>query len=294
MKQTAISVANTKEAALYYDQVVPLLLFKDIFDDEPHDFVFSRSKAEIVEFVSGMVKSKFRAYINILPSEFREGTDAFNQYLKLTSDCYNIAHNNNDYPEGTLSQHIIKFINFLNQFPLSNAALITSDSEVSDETVNGDEIAITLSEIGLIDASKVSIEKLVAFRKDESAIASLRQLRVFAQTKYDGKSRSFIEDDLLSRVYQYEQTAKKWDFELVNAGLSTLFSSKTAIATIGGTAAAVLAGSPVIATSAALVGTAFEIGKITLSVTKKHFEARETLGNNPVSYIAKARSQLRQ
>lgn len=301
MSRTAISLGNTKESALYFDHVVPLFLTYDIALEEEFDVW----KATDTSTAFSLFSDKRNKFLKLLPDELHEGTPAFDKFLELNMQNLRTIgvggdvsdhHDKDTYMRDVIRDNLdrlnMNVNNFLKEVPMSGAALTTSEIAVSGDVSDGDEIAVTLSGLGLVDTSKLSIEHLIEFRQDTKALAALRQLRVFAQKEYAGKPRSYIEDDLLSRIYHYEQAAKKWNFELANAGLTTLFNSKTAIGTVGGTIAAVMAGSPVIATSAAIVGTVLEIGKVTLSISKKRFEARKALGDNPVSYIVHAQSQL--
>ena len=110
--------------------------------------------------------------------------------------------------------------------------------------------------------AKVSVGQILEFRSDTESMAKLRRLRLFASSNYEGKSRTFVEDDLLLRIADYEHEANKWGFEVREAALTNLFHSKTLLGAAGGSLAAVLAGSPAAALTAATAGVLFEWGKM--------------------------------
>lgn len=301
---TAISFGNTKDAALYFDHVIPLFTFLDAAVDGDFYRLMAMKPANMID----AIREKRDQFVRLLPEEVGEGTLGFEKFVELNVENLRplgLGKDSEDSfgeDEDTLVLDILRknanvingnVAHFFANVPMLNAVSTTSDITISTDNSDGAEIAVTLSGLRLVDTGKVPIEHVMEFRQDHAAVAALRQLRVFAQKEYRGKPESYVEDDLHLKIFEYEQTAKKWGFELVDAGLTTLFNSKSAVGTIGGTIAALLAGSPVIASSAAIVGTALEIGKVTLSVSRKRFEAREALGNDPVSYIARARRHLK-
>ena len=112
------------------------------------------------------------------------------------------------------------------------------------------------------------------------------------QENYVGKSLEFIEDDLMRRIDDYENEASKWGFEIREAALTNIFGSKSMPMIAGSTLLAALAGSPVVATSAAIAGSIFELGKVAIAVSRKRFERYVALRDSPVSYITTAISEL--
>lgn len=302
MSRSAFTYLGTKEAALYFDEVIPLFLFFDAAFEYDFDELMAFEQPSVFE----KVLKKRNSFVKLLPPELSEGTENFEHYVELNSKIIReFGFGSDDFepkfenrPVSDLFQANKEAINkiigeFILKTSFSNAAFSTVETAFSShDNSNDGDIAVTLLGLNLVDASSASIEQIVDFREDKHSIAALRQLRLFSQENYSGKSITFIEDDLLHRIYRYDEAAKKWGFETIHAGLATLFNSKTALGTLGGTFAAILAGSPVLAGSAALVGTTLEIGKVGLTITRKKFDGRAALKDNPVSYIATAKEQL--
>lgn len=88
------------------------------------------------------------------------------------------------------------------------------------------DIALSIASLRLVDTENISYEQLLEFRNDNEAKEKLRRLRLFAYENYQGKSRSFIEDDLMARISDYESTVKKWGFETKSAVMTALMDSK--------------------------------------------------------------------
>jgi hypothetical protein len=302
MSKSAFTYLGTKEAALYFDEVIPLFLLYDAAFEYDFDELMAFERPSVIE----RVLKKRNSFVKLLPPELSEGTRNFEHYVELNSKIireFDFGSDDfepkfKDRPVTDLFQVNKEAINkaigeFILKTSFPNAAFSTVETALSSQDSHSDsDIAVTLLGLNLVDASSASIEQIIDFREDRHSMAALRQLRLFSEENYSGKSIAFIEDDLLHRLYGYDEAAKKWGFETIHAGLATLFNSKTALGTLGGTFAAVLAGSPVLASSAALVGTSLEIGKISLAVTRKKFDGRAALKDNPVSYIATAKELL--
>jgi len=298
--KTSICLGGTKDCALYFDHVVPVLLFVDLVLEHNFDDIIS---LEIENAIAALSDTR-NQFVKLFPPELVEGSDGFEKFVEFSIGCMKVLGFGDDsqlYDTDVSLREVIaqkqvllnaEIRRFLSANRIANAHY--SSTVLSVSTAEGDavDVAMTLSGLNLIDTDRLAIDQIVEFRNDRASMAELRRLRLFFEDEYVGKSRSYIEDDLLQRIENYDAVRKKWGFELRHSALSTLFESKTAAATIGGAGAALLAGAPVIAASAATIGTILEIGKIGLSISKKRFEARDALGNNPVSYLAHAKEHF--
>lgn len=151
---------------------------------------------------------------------------------------------------------------------------------------------IAISGLQIVKTDDVSWEEIVEFRRDKESRRKLRQLRSFAMNNYSGKTRSYIEDDLLLRIDEYEAVIRKWRFATTDGVLSSLLNSKLLAGAGAGSLVSILCGAPLPAVLAAGAATVTELGKAALHIRKQNFELREALRNHPASYIAEARSRL--
>ncbi|MGA7219934.1 MAG: hypothetical protein WBX38_16580 [Candidatus Sulfotelmatobacter sp.] len=101
---------------------------------------------------------------------------------------------------------------------------------------------MTIADLKLIDASRSSWEHISEFRGDSGGQQKLRRFRLFAYENYSGKTRSFVEDDILTRLADYDSAVKKWGFDTVQGALNTILGSKISIATVGASVVSALFG----------------------------------------------------
>ena len=134
----------------------------------------------------------------------------------------------------------------------------TTSGSVSDNFIS------TIMRLELIDTSKISWDKILSIREDSEAHKKLRRLRLIFEKDYSGKPFSFIEDDILSRIEDYENIVKDWKLETQIGLLEQIISSKSFPAFLGGSIAALFLNSPEIAGASVLSGTCIEIGKIAI------------------------------
>jgi hypothetical protein len=161
----------------------------------------------------------------------------------------------------------------------------------SDESDIGDPV-ITLPSLDLIDTSRTSLEQIIEFRKDKKSWSQLRRLRSFVFENYAGKPRAYVEDDILKRLDDYQAAIKRWRFETVRATLNMVLTSKMLAGSMTGSFISSLIGAPVPAAIAAVGGLSLEIGKVVLELKTRKFELRNSLEDNPLSYIVTARTSL--
>lgn len=170
-----------------------------------------------------------------------------------------------DYKEETISRpEEMKRFGFDINYVMPSNKLCSPNATMED-------ISIILSGIDLIDTEKASWEQIIDYRQDEHAKKKLRNLRLFLQTNYIGKSRQYIEDDFGKRIDDYNSVVKEYGFNKKKSVISFLANSKN-IRTFGtASIASVLLGQPIVATGAALTGICLDILNGTLEfVTQKH------------------------
>lgn len=301
MGKTVFTLGGSKEASLYFDDVIPLfLIFDAIWDYGSEEFFSSFNPSDIPKLLDHRA-----LYDRVMPAQLQKGGAEFDLFVDANTEIFKRII---DYSKGAsedvknkkllevfvcclpdYKNMIVKLSNRLGiEEPVFTAKSLLSEDTDSDS----EDIGITLLNLNLIDVSSVPLKQIIEFREDAESVKKLRRLRLFAYENYTGKPKSYIEDDLLLRIDDYEREAKKWGFETREAAITTLINSKVLLGTAGGSILAAMAGSPVGSLSTLALGAAIEFGRLQLAVSKKKFYARDSLGTNPVSYIIMANEKL--
>ena len=184
-------------------------------------------------------------------------------------------------------------VEFVCAFQLQTVPIDLNRDFVTHEDADGTaDVGATLVSLNLVNADAASYEQILEFRKDKESQLKLRRLRLFAEQNYEGKSKQFIEDDILVRLDDYEHTAKKSGFETRCASLTTLLSSTVVQGGLAGSLVAASFHEPLTAVLAAAGSVTIELGLVGIEVSKQRFTLREALRENPVSYISEAKRKL--
>jgi hypothetical protein len=286
--KTAISLVSTKEAALLFDEVVPLMLALEVLDGANKDF-----EADL---------DAVAALVHILPQRFFSNDDFSERLQQLNSlslgGMLSIVPTETPRTNGvvyssdppTLIKLQQSFAAFVEDFGLNGVPIITPSSTVQPDEAG--DIALVLRNLSVIDVEHTSWKQIAEFRRDTEARQKLRRLRLFAYENYNGKSQSFIEDDLQVRLYEYDESIRRWGFETKQAVLSSVLRSKGLSGALGGALVATLFGAPAAAVATAAGGAALEIGRIALEITRRKFLLSNSLQDNPVSYVAELRTRF--
>lgn len=301
MGKTVFTFCGSKEASLYFDDVIPLFLVIDAICDYGSDEFFSSFNPSDMP----RLLDHRRLYDQIMPPQLQKNGSDFDLFIEINMEILKrISEREQSVSEDTNDLNLSEFLSLnlpgcKNQITELSSRLgieepvYAADNLLSEDTDSEDEdVGITLLNLNLIDASSAPLKQIIEFREDLESVKRLRRLRLFAYENYVGKSKSFIEDDLLLRIDDYEREAKKWGFETREAALTTLLNSKVLLGAAGGSILAAIAGSPIASLSTLVFGAAIEIGRLQLAVSKKKFYARDSLGTNPVSYITMANEKL--
>ena len=145
-----------------------------------------------------------------------------------------------------------------------------------------DDPVVRLCMLPLIDTTRATWDQILEIRSDSEARVRLQRLRAFAETNYQSKTITYIEDDLSSRIEEYERASRKHGFDLVTGSLSTLLDSSNLQATAAATLAAAVLGGPVLAASAAAC---IELGKFTLEFAKRKRTMQDWASAHPLAYL---------
>jgi hypothetical protein len=103
--------------------------------------------------------------------------------------------------------------------------LICSSANTKTAKTSSDDVAVMISSLKLIDTRSVTMEQLLEIRQDAEAMEKLRRFRLFVYQNYQGKSKDYIEDDIQTRIADYDQAVKKWGFTTASGAITTLLNS---------------------------------------------------------------------
>jgi hypothetical protein len=286
--KTAIAFGNTKEAALYFDHVIPISLAVDTLPEFVHTLRIKKWPPE----TSDLVPENLRRNIDFVRQFEDLNMATFYVLYKLISEKVGKPPELEGMTAESWAEVDDKaeaaYSRFLEKFALRQVPVASAGSAIAESDSTADDVALTISSLRLVDVSKTSWEQLVAFRKDPEAKQKLRRLRLFAAENYAGKGRSFIEDDLNRRIYDYEEEARRWSFETKQAVVTMLLTSKTLASTMSGSVISALFGASAVAIASAIGGAGIEIGRIAIEVSRRRFALRNALRENPISYIKDA------
>jgi hypothetical protein len=292
----AISFDDTKNAALYFDRVIPIAfrvlrgtgtgLVCEIPDEVEAEvlvqliFGDDAPKHKIISYLDDYWSPLMRR-IQPLVKRKRNSTDP-DAYSEV-KDLYL-----SDASAPDVDSVRAAFRDFSASLGAQSVSVLLPANDGSS-SFSQTYSSLVLTDLPLINTASASWAQIMEIRKDPEARMRLRRLRLFCLEHYVGKPRSFIEDDLLKRLDDYERTRKKHGFDAVTSSLSILLEASTlqaaAVAGIG----FALFGGPITGMSA---GAAVELGKVLIELTKRRADIRNLADGHDLGYIIQARSRL--
>lgn len=297
---TAVSFGDLKNGMLYFDKLIPVVFSVD--------FAQELSKKDISIFDETLKK----VGKEILPFDLLKDTNFADDLVELNMAGYNlfskllIQHFNlpSQIPEVTKEQFdnieesfALNYFSFIEKYNLSDFPLVSSKNSSIASLLDDDEslnpAIITLSNLKLIDATKAPWEQIIEFRKDSAAKKKLRKFRLFAYENYTGKSKNFIEDDLLSKIEEYEKIAEKFGFDVFQATLGNVINSKLFSGIVTGSMLSTIFTSPPISLITATAGLVIELGHITLEFKRQKLEFQNLIKDNPASFITYFKEKMK-
>jgi len=243
------------------------LIFYEIFKEE-HAIIkeVSRIEHEFFEYRTGDK--------NVPPSGPKE------DYIR------NTQHPKYGYFRDCINKIFLKY-GLIGKYPI-----VAPENSIFANTEHSDDLLLSLVGLQLINTENISWEQIFELRKDLDALSKLRRLRLFLYKNYSNQSPAYIEDDINERIDSYLNTCKKYDFNTKASTFDILLNSKSTIALGLGAMMAIVAGSPIVATSAILSGASIEIGKLSLNLAKKKHAFINFENDHDLAYIFKVRKIL--
>ncbi|MFH1934457.1 MAG: hypothetical protein ABIN18_23150 [Pseudomonadota bacterium] len=228
--------------------------------------------------------------INYLHQNLEYSLNGFHNILKSINDLLSISYVEDIQIVDSSSRTIRSDIDIISKKWAGSCGqvLLPSFCITSNEATESD-LSLSLANINLIDTSKATWEQIIEYRKDEEARKKLRNLRLFLNTNYQGKSGAFIEDDLGKRLDAYYNTCKDWGFETLTSTITVVMDSENLISLLAGTTCATLFGGPVAVLTA---GASIEIGKISLNLIKRKHAFNKLKRDHDLAYIIEAKDRL--
>lgn len=300
---TALCFENFKEAALYFDRVLPLNMGRmrgdsaigDILVGYPEE-VPSAALAHLIDGIEGNTVTYSHAtrvieftanrwvefarevepYARLWSRDLMglDGDEVNSQYQKLQAAYFKDASIAGVTPIREAFRRYAKGIGF-DRFCVAIPTTSRTDASQSDPS-------ITLSKLNLIDTSKAEWPQIIELRKDIESHRKLARLRLFIHKNYTGCSFAYIEDDLLQRVDEYERVTKKFGLRTTLSSLSLLLDANALQTSAGAGLVAGLLGGPVVGLSAAAV---IEIGRIAVNIAEKQHDLKNWQSGHELAFI---------
>ncbi len=307
---TVLCFENFKEAALYFDRVLPLNMgrmrgdpdvgdilvgypeeipsaaLSHLIDGVEGDTVTYSHATRVIEFTSDKwveFAKKAEPYARLWSSDPRnpDEVELREEYRKLEQAYFADASISGTIPIREA------FRDYASSLGLKVFCVMLPPAQVL--TGGQRDPSITLSRLNLIDASQADWRQIIDLRKDVQSHRKLARLRLFIHNNYADCSFAYIEDDLLRRIEDYEQVSEKFGLKTTLSSLSMLLDSKALQASAGAGLVAGLFGGPVVGLTAAA---AIEIGKVAINIAEKHHEFKDWQAGHDLAYIFETKTKL--
>lgn len=295
MPKPTISLINLKEAAIYSENVIPFNIMMDALTDIEK---FENGLEGYWDFVanSGTLQELIPKPFHGAPNFVRSMIYINKLFMRLLQRCVFLKNNEDRISTDTEIQNIYrelgeKIRTFIDDFSLSDAPIESGDILLGNYNVEPHP-AVVLTGMNLIDIENCDWTHIREFRKDKQASAKLRNLRLQFYTDYQGKSQSFIEDDIAKRLDDYDTSIKDWGFETVTGSVGMLLSSKAIAGGAVGSMVSILAGAPLPAVLSISGATLLEVGRIGLYIQEQRFSLKKNMRDNPVEFVRHAKKYL--
>jgi hypothetical protein len=304
---------NFKEAALYFDRVLPLNMGRMRGDSDIGDILVgypeevpSAALSHLVDGIEGNTKTyshatrimeftssrwvdfarKVQPYAHLWTAgpgrrDEADKSETLRQYEKLRSSYLANAVVPGHPPIRAIFQEYAHSLGF-------EEICVSVPATISTQTASADP-SLTLSQLKLVDTATADWRQIIELRKDKESHRRLIRLRLFMHSNYSGRTFAFIEDDLARRIHEYQSATRKHGFKTALSSLTVLLNAKDLQASLGAGLVVGLFGGPVAALSA---GMAVEVGQIAVHIAERLHEMREWRSGHELAYIIETRAVL--
>jgi hypothetical protein len=293
----AISLHDHKQAALYFDKILPCYTYNEVPKELRLDYTLLRD-----------------IYVQIAEEYCFPGKNDFESFEYDLLERKNLDINNPDdvwtLNDNILAAHValtrlkIPSVPIFNNVDLGYERLLLYPetveriNELIDRTPslplnNGDALELTISDIGLVDTSNATWEQILELKKDRDARRNLRNFRLFLYGNFQGKSKAYISDSIDKKIDEYEMACKKHGFDMVSSSFLMLVDSKS-LPVLSVIAAVGIISKKWDLTTAAIGTAIIETAKLSINLVKKSFEFRRLKNQHELAYIFDARKHLKK
>lgn len=288
--ENALAVGSAKEAALYFDTVVPLDLIAGATARENlHSIIAQRNPEKIIKSLLPAVDdamSFYRGHVGI--AEAFWSLVALRKFHSETGSCSPFFQQDSRYVNE--SRRLVRLIfqedldaiakdiesgrhqpvkyrercnqmfdNGLNGIGFQTYSIwhdphysSTAVVATRQETLSPETVSLVLQGIDFIDADKLSWGKILAIRSDGRALSELRALRLFLHDNFVGVEREAALQKIHACIDRYNTQVKTLRLETVKKSLSMVVSKEgLGLTALGALATFAITGVPVDPASAA-------------------------------------------
>ena len=298
-----------KQAAIFFDRVVPIRGMSTALGGGVAELAergMSAEGAKMPAILDSLVYGNDKPTDSWLPFYRFEGqTGRYNEQISLFLDLKKVPYEdrsfrkipkllsmyyaNNELSDSPFSFRSI-FLSLCEGLGIERPALILDNHE--SKASLGCEIYPTISLLNceLIDTKKASWDQIFELRRDKMALQKLRRLRLFFYENYADKPREFIEDDLATRIEEYDAERRRHGFDALTTVLSTILESDAMVSTVvSGLIAATLGGLPAGIATAVVC----QAGKVGLEIARQKQNVLRLRDGHELAYIFHAAEHLR-
>lgn len=295
--QNAVCFENLKQAAVYFDHVIPVAFNAMRGRGEGNDVAI-----EIPEEIPGSILVNL--VFGITPSsntekwthlgKFIDTWDAFAKAIRPARDRFSNSYEDvkriylEDAPVGTTSTVRAEFRRFTAALG-KNYSSVLLPTNTAQGSHGSAYTTLTLTRIPFVDTSNAKWEQIMELRSDTEAKRKLRNLRLFLHENYKDSSSAFISDDLHRRIDEFQAARRKHGFEMVTGSISALLDAKSLQAAAASALAGTLFGGPIGALTSAVT---VEIGAVALEASKRIYAIKEFENSHALAFLIHANKAL--
>lgn len=300
--KTVVCFEEVKQAALYFDRVLPISFRKMQGTGTDIEFEFperipSRAMINIVFDDNSINESDNQRYTAIgeivdnwdvfrkKVSEYNYSTanSSLNESYKELADAYLENRTHDQY--GPIRLH---FQDYAKSLGIKNSDILLPSNTSEYELETSDPV-LSLSNLNLIDVDRASWEQITEIRNDLESRRKLQRLRSFLAKNYSNKSSSFIEDDISRGLEDYDVARSKHGFDTVTSSLSIILDSKNIQSVAAAGIGSAFFGGPLVGITTVA---ALELSKFAIEFSKKRKSMIDWQTTHDLAYLVQLDSKI--
>lgn len=300
-----------KEAALYFDSVIPIAAHADILKSAIESGRLSANLGDAIKFIKSDIGTIFqeegpvgafdRKYLNKIAPNI---SDEMVQQIEFLSASFLFRYVMIEMG-GRIEAGEKAYIGFSQSLKMADTFYDNLDifmdkwklnEAVFDFIPKGSggphDLCLELMATKLIDVTHVGWDQILELRKDSDSRHALLNFRKMVAEDFEDWSIEQISEELELREYDYIAASKKHGFALFDYTVKTLLSSRAvgggsfismvSMAFGGGALSALPVAVPIVA----------ELGKSIIKIRSHQHETAQIRAQHPVSYLERVRSKL--